>query len=104
MMSVSCMTQSMVQRFLSVKDVATARKASYYAIVPQIFISMSALLCGLVAYTIFEGCDPIRQGVLRKYDQIMPYLVMVSSKTVPGLSGLFLAAAYSGTLSTVSSG
>lgn len=104
MMSISCMTQSMVQRFLSVKDVATARKASFYAVIPQVFISSAALLCGVVAYAVFEGCDPIRAGVLHKYDQIMPYLVLVSSNSVPGLSGLFLAAAYSGTLSTVSSG
>jgi len=104
MMAISCMTQSMVQRFLSVKDVATARKSCYYAIVPQVFISCSALMCGIVAYAVFEGCDPIRAGILHKYDQIMPYLVLVSSSTVPGLSGLFLAAAYSGTLSTVSSG
>jgi len=100
----SCTDQTMMQRFLSTKSINTARWASLHSLWPKIVISLVALSCGAVAYAVFEGCDPVKNGELHKLDQIMPYLVLKTCKAAPGLAGLFVSAAYSGTLSTVSSG
>jgi len=100
----SCTDQTMMQRFRSTKSVKTARWASLHSLWPKVIISLVALSCGAVAYAVFEGCDPVKNGDLSKPDQIMPYLVLKTCTSVPGMAGLFVAAAYSGTLSTVSSG
>jgi len=61
------------------------------------FISLSALT-GLTMYAYFEGCDPIKAGIVQKADQMIPLLVAKVFRDVPGMSGLFVSAALSGTL------
>lgn len=56
------------------------------------------MLTGCVAYAYYEGCDPIKQGSISKSDQIIPYLVTDIFSDLPGLAGLFVSAAYSGTM------
>ena len=46
----------------------------------------------------FEGCDPVASGDVQFSDQIIPFLVIKLFRSVPGISGLFVAAAYSGML------
>uniref|UniRef100_A0A3Q4N6S6 Sodium-coupled monocarboxylate transporter 1-like n=1 Tax=Neolamprologus brichardi TaxID=32507 RepID=A0A3Q4N6S6_NEOBR len=63
----------------------------------------SAVFSGLCLYSFYKDCDPWTAGKVSFSDQLLPYLVMDILKGYPGLPGLFLAAVYSGTLSTVSS-
>ncbi|KAL4239009.1 hypothetical protein ACF0H5_003713 [Mactra antiquata] len=51
-----------------------------------------------------EKCDPWANGNIDNPNQIVPYLVMRVFKYVPGLSGVFIAALFSGALSSLSSG
>ncbi|XP_048467808.1 sodium-coupled monocarboxylate transporter 1-like [Rhincodon typus] len=54
-------------------------------------------------YSVYHQCDPLTRKRVRASDQLLPYLVMDIMRDYPGVPGLFVAAAYSGTLSTVSS-
>jgi len=49
-------------------------------------------------YAYFEGCDPLKAGKISKSDQLLPYLVVNVFENFPGLAGLFISAAFSGTL------
>ena len=49
-------------------------------------------------YTYYEGCDPLSSGKIAKPDQLLPYLVVDVFQDLPGMAGLFVAAAFSGTL------
>ncbi|EGW07910.1 Sodium-coupled monocarboxylate transporter 2 [Cricetulus griseus] len=60
-----------------------------------------AIFCGLIMYSNFKDCDPWTSGAISAPDQLMPYFVMEIFATMPGLPGLFVACAFSGTLSTV---
>ncbi|NXC15766.1 SC5A8 protein, partial [Corythaeola cristata] len=62
-----------------------------------------AALCGLALYSIYKDCDPWTAKQVSALDQLMPYLVLDILHDFPGVPGLFVASAYSGTLSTVSS-
>ncbi|KAI4902978.1 hypothetical protein NFI96_000541 [Prochilodus magdalenae] len=62
-----------------------------------------AMLSGLTMYSIYKDCDPLKNKDVKSSDQLLPYLVMDILAKYPGVPGLFVAAAYSGTLSTVSS-
>ncbi|XP_073507570.1 sodium-coupled monocarboxylate transporter 1 isoform X2 [Phyllobates terribilis] len=62
-----------------------------------------AVLSGLAMYSIYKDCDPWTAKFVSAPDQLMPYLALDILRDYPGLPGLFVACAYSGTLSTVSS-
>ena len=53
---------------------------------------------GFVMYAYYENCDPVKSGKLEKTDQMMPYMVLDIFQNLPGVAGLFIAAAFSGTL------
>lgn len=49
-------------------------------------------------------CDPLTANWVESSDQMVPYLALDLFQNLPGLSGLYIAGAYCGALSTVSSG
>ncbi len=76
----------------------------YINLIGTFLILIICCACGLVAYAFYFNCDPLKMGLITKYDQILPYLVMDLLKDFYGLPGLFIACVYSAALSTVSSG
>ncbi|CAK8694773.1 unnamed protein product [Clavelina lepadiformis] len=99
-----CCNQSICQRYLSCRTERDAKLAAVISLVPKIVISSLCTISGCVAYTYFKGCDPIKAKNVSKPDQLMPYLVLQVFRDMPGMTGFFVAAIFSGTLSTVSSG
>lgn len=95
--------QTQVQRYNSCKSITHARIAVFISVVSYSLFLGSAVFSGLCLYSFYKDCDPWTAGKVSFSDQLLPYLVMDILKGYPGLPGLFLAAVYSGTLSTVSS-
>ncbi|KAF4079108.1 hypothetical protein AMELA_G00189150 [Ameiurus melas] len=101
--SMYAINQSQVQRYISCKTITHA-KMSLYVNMVGLWITVSlAMFSGLTMYSIYKDCDPFTNNDVSSADQLLPYLVMDILAEFPGLPGLFVAAAYSGTLSTVSS-
>ncbi|KAK3574886.1 hypothetical protein QTP86_018352 [Hemibagrus guttatus] len=101
--SMYAINQSQVQRYISCKTMTHA-KMSLYVNMVGLWITVSlAMFSGLTMYSIYKDCDPFTNKDVGSSDQLLPYLVMDILAEFPGLPGLFVAAAYSGTLSTVSS-
>ncbi|NXV51490.1 SC5A8 protein, partial [Uria aalge] len=95
--------QSQVQRYIACKSRFHAKMALYINLVGLWAILACATLCGLALYSIYKDCDPWTANQVSALDQLMPYLVLDILRDFPGVPGLFVASAYSGTLSTVSS-
>ncbi|NXR14498.1 SC5A8 protein, partial [Semnornis frantzii] len=95
--------QSQVQRYIACKNRFHAKMSLYINLVGLWAILVCATLCGLTLYSIYKDCDPWTAGQVSALDQLMPYLVLDILRDFPGVPGLFVASAYSGTLSTVSS-
>ncbi|XP_053139542.1 sodium-coupled monocarboxylate transporter 2 isoform X2 [Hemicordylus capensis] len=93
--------QSTMQRCISCKSEKHAKLALYLNLVGLWIILVCAVFSGLVMYTHFRSCDPWTAGFISAPDQLMPYFVMIIFSSAPGLPGLFVACAFSGTLSTV---
>nr|DBA17397.1 TPA: hypothetical protein GDO54_002851 [Pyxicephalus adspersus] len=93
--------QSTIQRCISCKSEKHAKLALYLNLVGLWVILVCAVFSGLVMYAHYEGCDPWTAGFINAPDQMMPYFVMHLFSKMPGLPGLFVACAFSGTLSTV---
>ncbi|NXH63541.1 SC5A8 protein, partial [Rhabdornis inornatus] len=95
--------QSQVQRYIACKSRFHAKLSLYINLVGLWAILVCATLCGLALYSIYKDCDPWMDNQVSALDQLMPYLVLDILRDFPGVPGLFVASAYSGTLSTVSS-
>ncbi|XP_036374308.1 sodium-coupled monocarboxylate transporter 1 [Megalops cyprinoides] len=95
--------QAQVQRYISCKSLSHAKMSLLVNLVGLWAILFCSVFCGLCLYSIYKHCDPWTAGMVSAPDQLMPYLVLDILRDFPGLPGLFVAAAYSGTLSTVSS-
>ncbi|XP_074131339.1 sodium-coupled monocarboxylate transporter 2 [Sminthopsis crassicaudata] len=93
--------QSTIQRCISCKTEKHAKIALYLNLVGLWIILACAVFSGLIMYAHFKNCDPWTAGIISAPDQLMPYFVMDIFASMPGLPGLFVACAFSGTLSTV---
>lgn len=97
--------QYFMQRCVACNTLSDAKTALNVGIL--IALAMGAFitpLTGMAALAYFHECDPVKSGQLSKSDQIMPYLASQIFANLPGLTGLFISAAYSATLSTLSTG
>ncbi|XP_063301247.1 sodium-coupled monocarboxylate transporter 1-like [Pelobates fuscus] len=95
--------QSQVQRYIACKSRFEAKLSLYLNLIGLWAILACAVLSGLILYSVFKDCDPWTSKKISAPDQLMPFLVLLILKDYPGIPGLFVACAYSGTLSTVSS-
>ncbi|KYO21930.1 hypothetical protein Y1Q_0000585 [Alligator mississippiensis] len=93
--------QSTMQRCISCRSEKQAKLALYLNLVGLWIILVCAVFSGLVMYSHYKNCDPWTAGFISAPDQLMPYFVMDIFSSIPGLPGLFVACAFSGTLSTV---
>ncbi|XP_062990742.1 sodium-coupled monocarboxylate transporter 1-like [Elgaria multicarinata webbii] len=96
-------SQAQVQRYIACKTRFQAKVSLYVNLLGLWAILSCAVLCGLAMYSIYKDCDPWTAKCVSAPDQLMPYLVLDILHNFPGTPGLFVAGAYSGTLSTVSS-
>ncbi|KAM4807922.1 sodium/iodide cotransporter-like [Rhinophrynus dorsalis] len=94
--------QAQVQRYIACKTETEAKLAILVNQVALCIIVSSAVICGLVMFVFYLNCDPVKAGYVSAPDQYMPYFVLEIFDQYPGVPGLFLACAYSGTLSTAS--
>ncbi|KAM6466860.1 sodium/iodide cotransporter [Liasis olivaceus] len=94
--------QAQVQRYVACKTEKEAKLALLVNQVGLFVIVSSAVGCGIVMFALYKDCDPLLAGYISAPDQYMPYLVLDIFECSPGVPGLFLACAYSGTLSTAS--
>lgn len=99
-----CTNQTMIQRYCSLQSINKARAALYVNMLGVGGTLTLSSLCGLVLFALYHQCDPVKASVINKYDEMMPYFVMDSLGHLPGMTGLFVTAVYSGSLSTMSSG
>ncbi|XP_010213408.1 PREDICTED: sodium-coupled monocarboxylate transporter 2 [Tinamus guttatus] len=93
--------QSTIQRCISCKSERQAKLALYLNLVGLWIVLVCAVFSGLVMYSHYRDCDPWTADFISAPDQLMPYFVMDIFASMPGVPGLFVACAFSGTLSTV---
>ncbi|KAG2464645.1 KCNN3 protein, partial [Polypterus senegalus] len=120
--------QSQVQRYVACKTEREAQRALFVNQLGLCTIVSSAVICGTVMFALYTKCDPLKLGLITAPDQVckglqskraqwdmcstpnnvpmsfqyVPFMVMDIFANYPGVPGLFLACAYSGTLSTAS--
>ncbi|CAG0884270.1 unnamed protein product [Cyprideis torosa] len=96
--------QSSVQRYSSLRTLREAKWAVLLNIPGVICLVSLACFSGVVIFSNYAGCDPLKAGFISKKDQIIPYYVLDKLGHLKAVPGIFLACLFSGALSTLSSG
>ena len=95
--------QVSVQRYLSARSLKEAQRGLWLKLWFVIPVSGVFYGTGLVLYAFYQvNGDPLAAGKITKADQILPYFVV--NELPMGLPGLFIAAIYAASMSTISSG
>ncbi|KAL7036978.1 hypothetical protein ACKWTF_009025 [Chironomus riparius] len=102
--NVNGLNQNMIQRYMSLKDVKTARKGQMLYVIGVTFMIFLCCFNGLLLYATYYDCDPLQTKLAKAKDQLMPLLVMEILRDIPGLPGLFIAGVFSAALSSLSTG
>ncbi len=95
--------QVSVQRYLSAKSLKEAQRGLWLKLWMVMPVSGVFYATGLVLYAFYQvNGDPLAAGKITKADQILPYFVVTELPS--GLPGLFIAAIYAASMSTISAG
>ena len=88
-------SQYFVQRFVTCKTLSDAKKALWIAtVVSELLGAFLIPIIGMAAISYFAGCDPLQNGDITRNDALMPFMVSKVFEKVPGMTGLFISAAY----------
>ena len=94
-------SQDVVQRYVTTKDISSARRSLWTTMVLSIFCSMVFFLMGTAIYAFFKTNPALLDPTLAKTDSILPFYIM--QQLPVGISGLIIAALFAASQSTVSS-
>ncbi|XP_077867326.1 sodium-coupled monocarboxylate transporter 2-like [Saccoglossus kowalevskii] len=97
-------SQQAAQRFNSCKSARDGIKAMYLHLFFSELIFVILTFAAIIIYAVYATCSPLAEGKISSPDQLLPYFVVEHIQHVPGIAGLFIAATFSGALSTLSSG
>ncbi|XP_071117296.1 sodium-coupled monocarboxylate transporter 2-like [Haliotis cracherodii] len=95
-----------LQRIAATKSLTDARRAMILGLICSPLFGILCVVSGLVAYGYYDykRCDPVASNQIDKSDQVLPFMTIDIFQSMPGMPGLFLAALYSASLSSLSSG
>ncbi|XP_071119594.1 sodium-coupled monocarboxylate transporter 1-like [Haliotis cracherodii] len=95
-----------LQRITSTKSLTQARRAMLLALFCSSAFGVLSVSSGLLAYGYYDNkrCDPMASNQINNLGQVLPFMVLDIFRNLPGMPGLFLAALFSASLSSLSSG
>uniref|UniRef100_A0A182LWM8 Sodium-coupled monocarboxylate transporter 1 n=1 Tax=Anopheles culicifacies TaxID=139723 RepID=A0A182LWM8_9DIPT len=100
--SYNAVNQTMVQRYMSLPNLRTAKFSIYMFVVgTAIFVSVCCYT-GLLLYGKYYDCDPATVELVTTSDQLFPHYVMESVGNLRGMPGLFIAGVFGAALSSLS--
>lgn len=100
--SYNSVNQTMVQRYMSLPNLKTARKSiAIFTVGIALFVSMCCY-AGVLVYANYSGCDPLAIGKIAADDQLLPGFVMETMGDWSGIPGLFIAGIFGAALSSLS--
>lgn len=95
--------QVSVQRYLTASSLREAQRGLWIKLWLVLPVTAVFYGTGVVLYAFYQvHGDPLASGQIRKPDQILPYFVITQLPV--GFPGLFLAAIYAASMSTISAG
>ncbi|XP_042880693.1 sodium-coupled monocarboxylate transporter 1-like [Penaeus japonicus] len=101
--SIIGISQAQYQRLVSVRSLKISQGMCFAFMLGLTVLWSLFYLAGLVAYAVYQDCDPVSSGQVKKPDEILGFLVADKLRHFPGMTGLFVAAVAGAVLSSLSS-
>ncbi|XP_033225867.1 sodium-coupled monocarboxylate transporter 1-like [Belonocnema kinseyi] len=98
-----CSNQASIQKYLSVENISQVRIALWISSAGLILIYSVNFLTGMVLYSVYKNCDPLRAGQISAQDQLLPLYVMNFMSSLKGVPGFFVAGIFAASFGTVAS-
>lgn len=95
--------QVQIQRALSLPTLRQGQLAFVWCSICGASIILLASYLGAVLVAAYRSCDPFLAGEIPRRDSVLVHYVGHRLSSIPGIRGLFVAAIFSATLSTLSS-
>ncbi|XP_055688291.1 sodium-coupled monocarboxylate transporter 2-like [Lutzomyia longipalpis] len=99
--SMFCTNQASVQKCMSLKKLSRAKSAIYVAVLGLIVVFVINFYTGLMVYTHYSTCNPLRAGEITAQDQLLPHYIMDVYNGIKFMSGIFVAGIFAASLGTV---
>ena len=96
-----CVNQSTVQKAMSLRNLSKARIALTLSIVGLASVFMMNFYTGLMTFTKYSTCDPLKAGKISAIDQMIPFYVMETFGHFTSFVGIFVAGIFAASLGTV---
>ncbi|KAK3777208.1 hypothetical protein RRG08_047828 [Elysia crispata] len=100
------LANSSVQRISCTKSIKEGKRMLFFTsptyMIAAIFVSYEGILA--FSYYQTKGCDPLASRQITNPNQLVPFIVKDIFSHLPAMPGLFLAALFSASLSSLSSG
>lgn len=90
--------QNFMQRYVSLKSIKDVKRAMMSNIPIIIMFFSLAWVAGMVIYSTYAACDPLKEGFIGKQDEILPFFVEDQMALLPGFLGIFMATLFNGAL------
>ncbi|XP_038220122.1 putative sodium-dependent multivitamin transporter isoform X3 [Zerene cesonia] len=101
-LSLNAVNHTQIQRLLTVSSLSRSQQCLWWSWPVLSLLSVVTCTSGLAIYAVYKDCDPYVSKSISAIDQLMPYFVVDTMRSVPGLAGLFAAGIFSASLSTIS--
>ncbi|KAF5303095.1 hypothetical protein FQR65_LT08427 [Abscondita terminalis] len=102
-MTMFCSNQASIQKYLSVENIAQARKALWVSSIGLILIYTINFYTGMVLVSHYKNCDPLRSNEITASDEILPFYIISELGHMKGITGFFVAGIFAASLGTVAS-
>jgi solute carrier family 5 (sodium-coupled monocarboxylate transporter), member 8/12 len=99
--SLLCVNQATVQKAMSLRNLSKAKIAITLSIFGLVLVFLMNFYTGLMAFTKYSSCDPLKAGKIDEIDQMMPYYVMDTFGHITTFVGIFVAGVFAASLGTV---
>lgn len=93
--------QDVIQRYVTTKDVGSARKSLWLTMWMSVFGSIIFFLLGTALYAFYKSQPELLDPAMTKGDGILPFFIM--QQLPAGVAGLIIAAVFAASQSSVSS-
>uniref|UniRef100_A0A1B0CG03 Putative sodium-coupled monocarboxylate transporter 1 n=1 Tax=Lutzomyia longipalpis TaxID=7200 RepID=A0A1B0CG03_LUTLO len=94
--------QNVVQRYLSLPSLKKVHRAAWLSVSIFVSIYFLSIYGGSLLLATFSDCDPKMAGLIQEHDQLIPFFVLLISRNLPGLAGIFIGGMFCAALSSMS--
>lgn len=98
-----CTNQASVQKCMSLKTLPKARTAILFSVLGLVVVFVINFFTGLMVFTHYADCDPLKSGEIVARDQLLPFYIMDVFHDISFLTGIFVAGIFAASLGTVAS-